>query len=90
MVMIDIDMPTDCSSCWVRQNMGCKIANESGWLNNKRDDRCPLKEQEAVKPRSKSRHGAYPQFQHFCGNCNAMLHGKPKFCSTCGRKVKWE
>lgn len=26
--------------------MGCKIANNSGWLNNKRDDNCPLKEQE--------------------------------------------
>lgn len=49
-----------------------------------------LKEQEAVKPLSKVRHGAYPQIQHFCGNCHSMLHGKPKFCSECGRKVKWE
>ena len=49
-----------------------------------------LKEQEAIKPKSKVRHGAYAQIQHFCGNCNAMLHGKPKFCSECGRKVKWE
>lgn len=44
MVMIDISMPTDCVSCWIRQNMGCKIANNSGWLNNKRDENCPLKE----------------------------------------------
>lgn len=49
-----------------------------------------LKEHEAVKPKSKVRHGAYAQIQHFCGNCNAMLHGKPKFCSSCGRGVKWE
>ena len=48
MIQIDIDMPTDCASCWIRQNMGCKIANASGWLNNRRDDKCPLKEQEAV------------------------------------------
>ncbi|MBO6093402.1 MAG: hypothetical protein J6P40_07260 [Oscillospiraceae bacterium] len=43
MVQIDIDMPTDCASCWIRRNMGCRIANESGWLNNKRDENCPLK-----------------------------------------------
>ena len=47
-----------------------------------------LKEQEAVKPKSKVRHGANAQIQHFCGNCNTMLHGKPKFCSECGRSVK--
>lgn len=49
-----------------------------------------LKEQEAVKPKSKVRHGANAQIQHFCGNCNSMLHGKPKFCSECGRPVLWE
>ena len=51
---------------------------------------CLLKEQEAVEPKSKVRHGAYAQIQHFCGNCNSMLHGKPKYCSECGRSVKWE
>lgn len=49
-----------------------------------------LKKQEAVKPKSKVRHGANAQIQHFCGYCNTMLHGKPKFCSECGRWVKWE
>ena len=49
-----------------------------------------LKEQEAVKPKSKVRHGANAQIQHFCGNCMTMLHGKPKFCSECGRPVLWE
>ena len=48
-----------------------------------------LKEQEAVKPKSKVRYGANAQIQHFCGRCNAMLHGKPKFCSECGKAVKW-
>lgn len=51
---------------------------------------CLLKEQEAVKPKSKVRHGANSQIQHFCGNCMTMLHGKPKYCSECGRSVKWE
>lgn len=49
-----------------------------------------LKEQEAIKPKSKVRHGANAQIQHFCGNCMTMLHGKPKFCSECGRPVLWE
>ena len=48
-----------------------------------------LKEQEAVKPKSKVRHGANAQIQHFCGNCNSMLHGKPKYCSECGKMVLW-
>ena len=48
-----------------------------------------LKEQEAVRPKSKVRHGAYAQIQHFCGNCNTMLHGKPKYCSECGKAVLW-
>lgn len=49
-----------------------------------------LKEQEPIKPKSKVRHGENGQIQHWCGNCIAMLHGKPKYCSNCGRQVKWE
>lgn len=48
-----------------------------------------LKEHEAIKPKRKVRHGANAQIQHFCGNCNSMLHGKPKFCSECGKGVLW-
>jgi hypothetical protein len=48
------------------------------------------KEQETVKPKSKVRHGENAQYQHFCGNCMVMLHGKPKYCSNCGKKVKWD
>lgn len=44
MVRLDIDMPHDCYSCWVRKNLGCKIANASGWLNSRRDEDCPLGE----------------------------------------------
>lgn len=50
-----------------------------------------LKELEAVKPRSVSHHGANPQIQHFCGNCNAILfRHKQKYCFNCGRPVKWK
>ena len=64
----------------VGNNITADIANEAIVL---------LKEQEVVKPKSKVRHGANAQIQHYCGNCNAMLHGKPKYCSECGKKVYW-
>lgn len=46
MIYIDVQMPKNCYDCWIRQNMGCRIANDSGWLNDRRDDKCPLKTQE--------------------------------------------
>lgn len=50
-----------------------------------------LKEQEPVKPRSVTKHGANPQVQHFCGKCNATLfRHKQKFCIECGTPVKWK
>ena len=49
-----------------------------------------LKEQEPIKPKSKSRNGSTTLYQHFCGNCMGMLHGKPNYCPNCGRSVKWE
>ena len=49
-----------------------------------------LKEQEAVKPKSKSRHGEYPQIVHRCGSCNEILYRYYKFCPSCGKAVKWE
>lgn len=75
-----------CADCPYRQ--GWRTCNFADTLF--KDVYSLLKEQEAVKPKSKVRHGANAQIQHFCGNCNAMLHGKPKYCSECGRKVKWE
>ena len=59
-------------------------------LNRVTDALALLKEQEAVKPKSKTRHGSTTMVQHWCGNCMVMLHGKPKYCPNCGRKVKWE
>ena len=74
MIQIDIDMPTDCVSCWIRQNMGCKIANESGWLNNRRDDKCPLKEQKEVV-RCKDCKWWDKKDDSNYGYCHACKHG---------------
>lgn len=49
-----------------------------------------MKKNEPVKPRSISKHGSNPQIQHRCGNCNQLLYGRPKYCSNCGRPVRWE
>ena len=63
------------------------VLRRNGWKDDSYGDL--LKEQEAVKPKSKVRHGANAQIQHFCGNCMTLLHGKPKYCSECGRRMKW-
>ena len=81
-----IDLP-GCDRCDYQiqmvNRMGCDFRRLC------RDAIAMLKEQDAVKPKSKVRHGANAQIQHFCGNCNTMLHGKPKFCSECGKGVLW-
>ena len=49
-----------------------------------------LKEQEAVKPRTDD---AWPSRIKTCGACGTCLFTvgdyKPKYCSECGRRVKW-
>lgn len=52
-------------------------------------DTCELKEaQEPVKPVQEKRRGGYFR----CGNCNARVSKVfgDKYCSQCGRPVKWE
>ena len=102
MIQIDIDMPTDCASCWIRQNMGCKIANESGWLNNRRDDKCPLKEQEKPKtghwipiksPTGVEAFGTKEMtvFDVCCSVCGAeedVSFTGYKYCPRCGAKME--
>ena len=95
MVQIDIQMPSDCYSCWVRKNMGCKIANDSGWLNNKRDDNCPLKEQEpksveSIQMDRSDKWGA--DLSGYCPSCKRPLKNRfnKRFCGDCGQEVKWD
>jgi hypothetical protein len=46
-----------------------------------------LKKQEAVKP---VQHLIYTTRGWFCGACDGRLNRLGKYCSFCGRKVKWE
>lgn len=46
MIYIDAQMPTNCYNCWIRKNMGCSIADDSGWPIDRRADNCPIQTQE--------------------------------------------
>lgn len=49
-----------------------------------------LKEQKAVKPECRI---IFDVPYYFCGNCKTMLNMyavKAKYCSNCGKQVKWE
>lgn len=98
MIQIDMPMPKNCRMCPVCSEYDiCLIPVDGKGFGEQnvseftegRPEWCPMKEQEAVKPKSKVRHGANAQIQHFCGNCNSMLHGKPKYCPECGKGVLW-
>ena len=84
MIYIDVQMPANCYDCWIRQNMGCRIANDSGWLNDRRDNNCPLKAQEPVEP-------VYELGITRCGQCNHEIdkYGGDNYCPQCGKAVKW-
>lgn len=91
MICIDKQMPTNCYDCWIRQNMGCRIANDSGWLNDRRDDKCPLKTQDPmdsiVVPNGIDRSGGW-WFQ--CPSCKMEIEPRDRYCRSCGQAVKWE
>lgn len=46
-ILTDMDMPDNCSECKLKTR--CEYALANGWLNNKRDENCPLKPNEECK-----------------------------------------
>lgn len=64
-----------------------EILNDNGfglWCPSIQKTITLLKEGEAVEPISE-RGEMYP----LCGNCKSWLLRSDKFCSECGKKVKW-
>lgn len=45
-----MEMPISCYGCEIRIKCGCKVANASGWLNNKIDNKCPFEFIEVPTP----------------------------------------
>ena len=91
MITIDMKMPTDCNSCLIRKIMGCKISNESGWLNNRRDERCLLKDVVRCKDCKNWIPGHITDQDDFippkCGKYQQMVgHSNDDFCSLAEKK----
>lgn len=47
-----------------------------------------LKEPEAVEPEIQT--GSGVSWWYICGKCKTALNPKDKYCSRCGREVKWK
>lgn len=79
-VWTDERLLTDCENCPYSNGRGC--CNSLRGLHM--DALTLLKEQKAVEPIE--REGFY-----YCGKCKyAFTVHRQKYCSDCGRKVKWE
>ena len=90
-VLTNMDMPNSCSEC--RLKTRCEYALANGWLNNKRDDKCPLKPYEERKGKW-IKHDTY----YDCSLCSELakctetadtfVWKLSKFCPGCGAKME--
>lgn len=93
-----MEMPKSCSDCEIRIKCGCKVANSSGWLNNKIDDHCPFAFVEVPTP-----HGKLVDADRLerrtcplkgvsrlkvCGNCEHKFMNVGEVRTTCD-EVRW-
>lgn len=42
MVTMRFEKPNNCYECEIRRTIGCYIGNANGWLTTKKDDNCPV------------------------------------------------
>lgn len=88
MIQIDMPMPDGCSECRFDAESGfCKAMpdNFCGYTKDyEKPEWCPLKEQEAVKPKIDA-------FGHpYCPRCKVLVYQTWSFCPHCGQGVKWK
>lgn len=93
MIQIDMSMPKNCLDCPAcNEYLMCAIpVNGRKWGENdvkefgqSRPEWCPMKEQEAVKPRVSS-------VEQRCGNCNKVIEMDGWItCPWCGKPIDWE
>lgn len=73
-----------------RDCANCELVQDDGELHEMYTNVIEMvRKQIPMKPKSKARHGAYPQIQHWCATCGTLLHGKQKYCPECGQKEDW-
>ena len=98
MIQIDKPMPKGCDVCplmydYIQCNAlpeGCEDDddfNNDGFDWTKRPDWCPLKDQEAVKPKESDNP---EESEYCCGICGYPLWLDELYCAHCGRRIKWE
>ena len=94
MIQIDMPMPTNCIDCPAcNEYLMCAIPRAgAGWGENdvrdfsdSRPEWCPMKEREPVKPVKYNDAAMCIK----CGSCGEWLLACDKFCSNCGREIKW-
>ena len=98
MILIDLPMPEACDVCPFNYDFcWCNaFGNYDEWEKysddwnahvcdrETRPEYCPLKEQEAVKPRVSS-------VEQRCGKCNKVIEMDGwKACPWCGKPIDWE
>lgn len=79
-----MEMPKSCWACEIRIKCGCKVANASGWLNNKIDDHCPFAFVEVPK------HGRLIDADKLeRQTCPIKGVSRLKFCGNCDHKFMY-
>lgn len=101
MIQIDIQMPKNCGACPIcNEYLMCGVpCNGRGWgendvsdyFTNGRPEWCPIKEQEAIKPKKLKGYNPpmYTIYEYECEKCKSPMMNKQPFCMGCGRSVKW-
>ena len=96
MIQIDMPMPTCCDECFALDDHGdypfCLISQDQrGYTFNTRKNRmptCPLKAQE---PRIEPIQDMVGDALFWvCGKCGCDIKSSDRYCSNCGKAVKWE
>ena len=100
MIQIDLPMPEACDVCPLNYDFcwckGFKNNEFDKWSEDwnaqvcegeHRPEYCPLKEQEAIKPKEIA-------YAWRCGKCDeyltAIQNHRIRYCPYCGQAVKWE
>ena len=87
-ILTNINMPNSCSECQLKTR--CEYGLANGWLNNKRDDNCPLKPYEERK-------GIWIKVNPFlvdtfeCSECGWQVCTEElltPYCPWCGAKME--
>lgn len=70
---------------WQRELMENPDANQKAMM-----DMLPPVIKDRLKPVEAEIEGGNSNYWYVCGECRGLIHYKNKFCTECGRPIKWE